>query len=155
MPRINVIENGEIVSNRLYSHNVAIDTETVSDQFGEQALEGLNDTLFEPAIVQDIEYDEDNQTDSTTTVCGETETRRTEDGKADITIQGIVTESGKEVIKTLKQQDILRLISDVEKGQVIVKRATISQNAQLVSYQETGNSEEQLAFEFQLELKVP
>jgi len=146
MPVINIIEDGQVISRDLYSHDVAIiPSEPDENQRGVER--------FEPAIVEEIEYDNEGQSDTTTTVCGESETRRTGDKNPDITMNGVVTSDGKDELKSLKRGQEITLISDVENGQVAVKRATVTQSADLVSYQETGSAEEQLAFTFQLELK--
>lgn len=108
---------------------------------------------FEPAVVQRIEYDHSGQSSSITTTCRETENRRESDEKPAIVIEGILTASQIEKAKGLKQGEEIILSSDVHQGSVFVKRLTIEQSSDLIHYVENG--EEELAFNFHLQLKQP
>lgn len=140
MPSIRVInEQGELQVQETVSREATISPSNQDD--------------FTPAVVQRVEYDHKGQSSSVTTVCGETENRRTSDKKPDITIEGILTESQLPSAKQLKQGDEITLVSDVHSGNVYVKRLTIEQRSDLVHYIEDGD--EELAFHFQLQLKQP
>lgn len=131
-------EDGTIQEREVISRNALVDTEQ------EQ---------FRPEVVQRVEYDHSGQSSSVTTVCGETENRRESDEKPAIAVEGVITEDQIEDAKALKNRDEATLVSDVHQGPVFVKRLTIEQNADVVSYRD--ESGEQLAFAFQLQLKQP
>lgn len=140
MPSIRVInDQGDLQVREVVSRNA-----TVSPQQGDN---------FSPAVVQRVEYDHKGGSASVTTVCGETENRRSSDKKPDITIEGIITEPQLDTAKQLREGDEITLVSDVHQGRVFVKRLTIEQNSDIVEYIENGESE--LAFAFQLQLKQP
>lgn len=114
----------------------------------------LNFLEWSPAVTQSVEYDHQGQTSSIKTVCGETENRRSSDNKPRLVVEGVITEDQIEQAKALKESDNLRVVSDVHKGNVFVKRLTITQNQDLITYV-PSDGEEQLAFQFQLQLRVP
>jgi hypothetical protein len=110
---------------------------------------------FDPAVTERVEYDHRGQTSSVTTVCGETENRRESDQQPDITAEGVVTQDQLEPLKGLKRGEQITVISDIHSGQVLVKRVTIEQSSDIVSYIPDGSDEEELAFSFQLQLGQP
>lgn len=132
-------ETGKIDKERILSKDATLRTDNVGD--------------ISPAVTQMVEYDHSGQTSSVSSTCGETENRRESDQKPDMTIEGILVNDQLEDFKALKEGQEITLVSDVHQGKVFVKRLTISQEAELISYIENG--EEQLAFSFQLQLKQP
>jgi hypothetical protein len=110
---------------------------------------------FDPAVTERVEYDHRGQTSSVTTVCGETENRRESDQQPDITAEGVVTQDQLQPLKDLKRGEQITVISDIHSGQVLVKRVTIEQSSDIVSYIPDGSDEEELAFSFQLQLGQP
>lgn len=141
MPTIRVLaETGEITTTEILSRSASI----IPD----------NQDEFEPSIVERVEYDHKGQTSSVTTVCGETENRRTSDEQPDITIEGIITEDQLADAKSLKEGDQITLISDVHRGDVFIRRVTIEQTTDLVSIV-MDDGQEKLAFSFQLQLGQP
>lgn len=110
-----------------------------------------DDNAFAPAVVQRVEYDHSGQTSSITSVCGETENRRESDEKPELSVEGIITEDQLAEAKALKEGDEITFVSDVHRGQVYIKRLTIEQSTDIVSYIDE-NGEEHLAFTFQLQL---
>lgn len=110
---------------------------------------------FDPAVTERVEYDHRGQTSSVTTVCGETENRRESDQQPDITAEGVVTQDQLQELKDLKRGQTITVISDIHSGQVLVKRVTIEQSSDVVSYIPDGSDEEELAFSFQLQLGQP
>lgn len=145
MTSIRIInEAGQLELRETVSRNAVVYRYDSQDQKQDQ---------LEPAVVQTVEYDHTGQTSQITTVCGETENRRENDDKPDMTISGILTSSQLETAKALRDGEKVRLVSDVHQGDVFVKRLTITQDSDLVHYIEDG--EEELAFSFQLQLKQP
>jgi hypothetical protein len=126
--------------------------EVISREFLVEVEDGAN---FDPAVTQRVEYDHRGQTSSITTVCGETENRRESDEQPDITAEGVVTQSQLQDLKDLKRGQQITVISDIHSGQVLVKRVTIEQSSDIVSYIPDGSDEEELAFSFQLQLGQP
>jgi hypothetical protein len=124
----------------------------ISREFLVEVEDGKN---FEPAVTQRVEYDHRGQTSSVTTVCGETENRRESDEQPDITAEGVVTQDQLQDLKDLKRGQQITVISDIHSGQVLVKRVTIEQSSDIVSYIPDGSDEEELAFSFQLQLGQP
>jgi len=110
---------------------------------------------FNPAVVQSVEYDHRGGSTSITSVCGETENRRTSDQQPDITIEGIITNDQIPTIKGLKKGEEVTLVSDIHQGEVYVKRVTINQSTDIIHYIPKGEQEEKLAFSFQLQLGQP
>lgn len=135
-----VNENGELEERRVGGSSTSI------------VVEGGND--FDPAVVQRIEYDDAGQMSTISTVCGETENRRETSDKPDITLEGIVTESQLPDLKNISNGDRITLLSDIEDGDVIVRRVTVEQTADLVEFVPDGGTAE-LAFSFQLQLQEP
>lgn len=132
--------NGELKETRVVSKEAHVIPE--SDDLNE----------FHPTVVQSVEYDHKGGTSSITTVCGESESRRTSDNLPDITIEGVIVKDEIEDMKNLKRGEEITLISDVHKGQIYVRRVTIGQDTDVVEYVPDGNEERQLAFSFQLQL---
>lgn len=133
-------EDGTIQEREVISRNVAVIPSEGSE--------------FAPAVAQRVEYDHEGQTSSITTECGETENRREADEKPDLTIEGVITEDQLDPIKQLKRGDEITLVSDVHKGEVFVRRTTIEQSQDLISYVDEDGTE-RLAFSFQLQLRQP
>jgi hypothetical protein len=125
--------------------------EVISREFLVEVEDGTN---FEPAVTERVEYDHRGQTSSVTTVCGETENRRESDEQPDITAEGVVTQDQLQPLKDLKRGQRITVISDIHSGQVLVKRVTIEQSGDIVSYI-PDSGEEKLAFSFQLQLGQP
>lgn len=111
--------------------------------------------VFDPAVVQSVEYDHRGGSTSVTSVCGETENRRTSDKEPDITIEGVITDDQIPAAKGLKKGEEVTLVSDIHQGEVYVKRLTISQSTDIIHYIPDGEKNEQLAFTFQLQLGQP
>jgi len=147
MPQIEVVTNDGVVQQQVISRDAAI----IPSQNDQENGVGR----FEPAVVQSIEYDHEGDSSAATTVCGETENRRTSDENPEITIEGIITEEQLDTIKSLKRGDEITLISDIEQGQVFVRRVTINQSSDLIGYLPDGADKAQLAMNFQLQLKKP
>lgn len=142
MPNVAVVnENGDIETQRVISRDATVVPEGQSN--------------FEPTVVQSVEYDHKGQTSSISSVCGETENRRETDEQPDITVEGIISEEELPDIKSIKEGDQITLISDVHKGDVFVRRVTISQTADLVHIVPDDTNKEELAFNFQLQLGQP
>lgn len=151
MPSIEVVnDSGEVVTREVLSRNASV-VNYIVDVNGDEVYE----SEFTPAVVQRVEYDHRGQSSSTTSVCGETENRRESDEQPDITVEGIITEDQIPDAKSLKRGDEITLISDVHQGDVYVKRLTITQSNDVIRYIPDGDSEEQLAFSFQLQLGQP
>jgi len=118
------------------------------------ALQGDSIGQITPSVVQNIKFDNKGQMSSLTSNCGETENRREGDNKPTLTVEGIIGESEIDQMRALKFQDNISFVSDVYRGDVIVKRLSIEQSADLLSIK-PNNSEEELAFTFQLQLEEP
>jgi hypothetical protein len=143
MARIKLVNDaGEIVEEELISREARV---IPSD-------DGISE--FSPSVVQDIEYDHKGSTSSITTVCGETENRRNADELPDLTIEGVITEPEIPDIKNLKNGEQITFISDIHSGDVYVKRVTINQSTDILSFVDDSGNEE-LAFAFQLQLGQP
>lgn len=143
MPTISVVTENGIEEQEVFSRDAIV------------IPEDSDFDSLEPAVVRSIEYDHKGQQSSITTTCGETENRRESDDKPDITLQGILTYDQLETAKNLKEGDEITLSSDVHQGQVFVHRLTITQTSDLNYFVPDGSNEEQLAFEFQLQLSQP
>jgi len=141
MPSVKIIdENGNEDIREISSRTASIR----SDNLGQ----------FSPSVVQNIKYDNKGQMSSITSECGETENRREGDATAKLTIEGIITESEINPMKSLKFQDQITFVTDMEKGNFIVERLSIKQSPDLLYYYPDGG-EKELAFEFQLQIKQP
>jgi len=108
-----------------------------------------------PAVTQSVDFDDKGKMTQITTQCGETENRRGGENKPNLTVEGIITEDQIEEFKKLKFADNVELISDVFNGNITISRLSISQNTDLVYYQENDSAEKQLAFEFQIQTRQP
>lgn len=118
------------------------------------ALQGDSIGQVAPSIVQTVKFDNKGQMSSLTSNCGETENRREGDNKPSLTVEGIIGESEIDNMRALKFQDTISFVSDVYRGDVIIKRLSIEQSADLLSIKPNGD-EEELAFTFQLQLEEP
>lgn len=118
------------------------------------ALQGDTIGQVTPSIVQNVKFDNKGQMSSLTSNCGETENRREGDNKPSLTVDGIIGESEIDEMRALKFQDTISFVSDVYRGDVIVKRLSIEQSADLLSIK-PNSGEEELAFTFQLQLEEP
>jgi hypothetical protein len=141
VPSVRVInEQGELEEIDLTSKRVSIELDS-----GER---------FEPAVVDRIEYDHEGEISQITNyACDKTENRRETDPKADLAIEGIVTEDQLDVAKSLKEQKSPTLVSDLFGGRIAVRRVTLEQNTDLIHFVADGEGEPQLAFEFLLQVK--
>jgi hypothetical protein len=145
MAQLRVIdENGNEQLVRVADSNTSLVVEETGD----------TQTEFVPAVVQRVEFDGDPNMSSITTVCGEQENRQESETKADIVIEGVVVQSQLPDIKNLEEGQRITLLSDVHDSEVIIKRISIEQSADLVEYVPDGGQSE-LAFNFQLQLKEP
>lgn len=133
-------ENGVQRTAEIISREATIDTESVG--------------TVEPSVVQSIKFDNKGQMSSLTSVCGETENRREGDNKASITIDGLIRESEIDDMRALKFEPEIRFVSDVYRGNVIVKRLSISQDTDVLRF-EPNSGDAELAFSFQLQLTEP
>lgn len=116
--------------------------------------EGTTETEFTPAVVQRVEFDGDPDMSTITTTCGEKENRQESETKADLVIEGVITDSQLQDFKNLDEGDRITLLSDIHDSEVIIKRISIEQKADLVEFVPDGG-ESELAFSFQLQLKEP
>lgn len=132
-------ENGEIVKHEVLNRDAVIAT-------------GDGDP-FSPAIVQRIEWDREGGMSQITTVCGETENRIESDKRPDITVEGIIPKSQINQLKTINEGEEIVFSSDLDKANVVVKRVTLEQTADVTEI--TIDGETELAFPFQLQLKYP
>lgn len=143
MPRLRVVppdNSGGTTTTKVLSRDASIVTD--------------DENVFSPAVVERVEYDHTGQTSSITSVCGETENRRESDEKPDLTLEGVITEDQLTEAKRLKEGEEITLISDVHQGPVYIKRLTIEQSSDLVSFI-GDDGEEKLAFSFSLQLGDP
>ena len=141
MPSLRVInESGEV--------------ETVDVTTGGVAFETDDGGVFQPAIVERVEFDHEGiMSQITWKNCNRVSNRREADQKPDIVIEGVVTEDQLETLKELDRHSDLRLVSDIHDGPVVVRRTTVEQTADLVEFiPESG--EPSLAFGFQLQVRV-
>lgn len=157
MPTVTIRgEDGNIIEREVVDRGMAI----VRDNTDPGSIDGLQDidesesAIIEPAVTQRIEYDHEGKMSQITTVCGESENRREGDNKADITVEGVCTTEHLDDLKTLEEGQHLTLVSDLEQGEVIVRRITLEQNTDIIHFTPDGG-EPKLAFGFQLQLKKP
>jgi len=159
MPTIQIVDDtGTVTETEVISRGAAILTDVQAVNVGTEipTFEDINDEnpdVFVPAVTRRVEYDNKGVMSSITTDCGETENRREADEKPNITLEGIITESQIPAAKSLKSLNKIILISDIERGEMVIERVTISQDTDLLSYITNGN--EELAFSFQMQLKQP
>lgn len=140
---------------RVINENGSEELVTVTDSNTSLLVEeGDDEREFVPAVVQRVEFDGDPDMSTITTTCGEKENRNESETKADVVIEGVITESQLEDVKTLDEGDRITLLSDIHDGDVILKRISIEQTADLVEYVPNGGTSE-LAFKLQLQLKEP
>jgi hypothetical protein len=141
MASVGVIsEDGEVIEREVFSREANI----ASDNVGE----------INPSVTQRIKFDNKGQMSSITTECGETENRRQGNNKPKITVEGIIVESEIDDMRSLKNEEEITFISDIFKGDVIVERLSIMQKEDLIYFKPDGE-EQELAFNFQLQLKQP
>jgi hypothetical protein len=131
-----------------------IEREVVSRKGSFKANVGDSATSISPSVVTRIKFDNKGQMSSITTECGETENRRSGNNKPNITVEGIITSDEIETMRSMKNEEEVKFISDIYKGNVIVERLSIIQTQDLHYYKEDGGPK-QLAFEFQMQLKKP
>lgn len=144
MAQLRVIgESGEIENVRVTESNTSLVVE-----------EGTSETEFTPAVVQRVEFDGDPDMSTITTTCGEKENRNESETKADVVVEGVITDSQLQDFKNLDEGDRITLLSDIHDGEVIIKRMSVEQKADLVEFVPDGG-ESELAFGFQLQLKEP
>lgn len=116
--------------------------------------EGVEEREFSPAVTQRVEFDGDPDMSTITTTCGEKENRTESETKADVVLEGVITKSQLQDFKNLNEGDRITVLSDIHDGEVIIKRMSVEQTADLVNYIPDGGQRE-LAFNFQLQLKEP
>lgn len=160
MPTIKIRnEEGEVVEEEITSRRAVL-VEITEDEpdFLFEGLDQLSFTdvnvILEPAVPQRIEWDHEGEMSNIMTNCGETENRRQGNKGPELTFEGIITEDQLDSAKTINQGDNVTLVSDIHQGPVEVRRATIEQNNDIISFKEDGGGEK-LAFPFQLQLKQP
>lgn len=142
MATIGIInERGEEMERRVISRGAQIDAEQLGGE-------------IEPSLVQNVKFDHKGQMSSITTECGETENRREGDNKVNITVEGIITVDEVDDMRSLRNEEKINFVSDIYSGEVIVKRLSITQSADLLYYKPSGG-EQELALNFQLQLKQP
>ena len=143
MPFINVIPEGatEAEERRIISRKASFDPQDAQE--------------FEPAVVQRIEYDNEGQMSQVTTLCGESENRRSGENLPKMTVEGIITEDQLGNAKALQAGDEITMVSDIYSGPVTVRRLTIEQSDDLLTLRTQGNNTEKTAFRFQLQVKQP
>lgn len=140
MPSIGIInENGVQVEKDIVSREASIE----SDERGE----------INPSIIQRVKFDHKGQMSSITTECGETENRRQSDNNPNITVEGIIQSDEIRDLRSLKNEEKILFISDIFSGNVIIERLSIVQSTDIL-YLKIGG-EEELAFNFQMQLKQP
>jgi hypothetical protein len=110
---------------------------------------------FEPAVVQRVEYDNEGQMSQVTTVCGESENRRTGENLPKLTVEGIITEQQLKRARGLRAASRVVMVSDLYTGEVTIRRLTIEQTADLVSIKLEDDDVERQAFSFQIQVKQP
>lgn len=141
MATIGIInENGEQIERRVVSKNANLRSEAIGS--------------FSPTLVQRIKFDNKGQMSSITTECGETENRREGNNKVNLTVEGIIVQDEIQQLRALEAREQITFVSDMYDGPVIIERLSITQDPSLIYYKE-NNAEEQLAFNFQLQLKEP
>lgn len=143
-------EEGIEIEREVVSRRVVI---AEFDPEGAVLVEDNLEPILEPAVPQRVEWDDEGGQSSITTVCGETENRRSSDNGASYVVEGIITEDQLSAAKSISRGDNLTLISDVHKGPIMVKRVTIEQNTDIIEFREGGTSK--LAFAFQMQFKQP
>lgn len=134
-----VREDGSIREFERYSKDVAIKLD--------------NRNIFEPAIVDRLEYDHSGEISKIHHEnCVTTETRRESDDPPEIVIEGIVTENQLDTIKGLKVEPNPMIVSELYSGSFAVKRVTIEQRNDIVEYIPNGG-DPKLAFRFQMQIE--
>lgn len=141
MSEIVVTDGERVVDEKRFNREVAV----------------LGDTqVFQPAVVNRLEYDHENgMSQITRQNCGEVENRIESDKNPDLTVEGIVSESQKRFLKHIHRENRLTLVSELHHGPVKVKRATLEQNTDVIHISVDGRGDKQLAFPFQLQLTAP
>lgn len=141
MASIGIInDQGEQIERDVFSRDATIQ----ADEVGE----------ISPSVTRRVKFDNKGQMSSITSECGETENRREADKRPKLTVEGVIIEDEIDDMKALKNLDQITFVSDIHKGDVIIERLSIIQSENLIYYQPTGGDKE-LAFEFQMQLKVP
>jgi hypothetical protein len=143
MPFINIIPEGA---------TEAIEREIISQK---ASFDPSDRQEFEPAVVQRIEYDNEGQMSQITSLCGESENRRSGENLPKMTIEGILTDDQLTEAKALQQGEEIDMVSDIYTGPVEVRRLTIEQSEQLLTFRPSGSDQEKTAFTFQLQVKQP
>lgn len=151
MPTITIRgEDGGVVEREVVSRNALI------AEFADDPEEGTDDLdpILEPAVPQRVEWDDEGEMSSITTVCGETENRRNADKGARMVLEGIITDSQLQDAKEIRRGDNLTLVSDVHSGPIEVRRVTIEQNSDLIEFTPDGGTSD-LAYKFQMQFRSP
>lgn len=150
MPTITIRnEEGQIVEKEIVSRRAVIAELSDNPQAGQDDLT----PLLEPAVPQRIEYEDEGGMSTITTVCGESESRRSSDKGLTMVLEGIITRDQLDDAKSISSGDNLTLVSDLHTGSIEVKRVTIEQNTDIIHFVEDGD--QQLAFPFQMQFKEP
>lgn len=151
MPTITIIgEDGEPVEKETVSRRAVIAEFADDPEAGTDDL----DPILEPAVPQRVEWDDEGGMSSVTTVCGETETRRSSDEGVTMVLEGIITIDQLDRAKTISSGDNLHLVSDLHSGPITVQRVTIEQNTDIISFN-PNDGDPKMAFPFQMRFKEP
>lgn len=120
----------------------------------------IDGELHEPAVVTNIEIENDPSNSTTSDQCGHTSRQRTTDGGWIVRVQGIVT-GNDDRYRNLSMQmlrdvvasaDTVEVRSDVYSGEQVVSNVVITQPNDLHSVETPDTWGKEQAFEFQLQL---
>lgn len=147
---------------------------TVVTESGEQVIEatseefsvkldttgnGTPDTLFSPAITQEVEIENDGDTSKMQDQCGNTERQRQTHEGWSIRVEGIVTEEPREgnLTMAMLRDDVaaansVQIRCDLINGEVAVNNTVLTQSSDLVSFSSNETDGKEKAFDFQLQL---
>lgn len=120
----------------------------------------IDGVTYSPAVVHNVEIENDGDTTSPQDQCGHTERRRTGENGWAIRVQGIVTGNEdrtgnlslqllRDVIASMSE---LKIRSDVISGTYEVSNVVITQSNDLVSIQSDDTHGAEMAFQFQLQM---
>lgn len=119
----------------------------------------LGNETYTPAVVTNVEIENDGDVASTTDQCGFTTRQRTGDDGWMIRVQGIVTANDSrtgnlslEILKEVALMSEITIGSDIISGTYEVSNTVITESSDLVSVQTSETEGEEQAFEFQMQL---
>lgn len=134
----------EIVDETGVEHEVQVDSENAYFEMDDHSL-------FVPAVVEEVEYDQTNEISKTVKQsglpCESTELRHEYADKPDLVIEGIATKDQLEPLKKLSDQRQPVFVSDLFSGSIAVSRVTIRQTTDTIYYTASGGKRK-LAFKF-------